>query len=339
MKVLITGGAGFIGCNLAMYLASKGHSITIYDNLSRIGTKNNLNWLIDNIDNKLIDIVVDDVRNYQVLLKYTEDVELICHLAAQTAVTGSLVDPKNDFEVNALGSFNVLEAARHSNANPVLIYASTNKVYGTSPNFSISKQSNRYVYSNNHHGINERQNLDFHSPYGCSKGAADQYIIDYARIYGLKTVTLRQSCIYGIRQMGNEDQGWIAHFIISALQGNEITIYGDGCQVRDALYITDLLTLYDLITQRIDSIRGQVYNIGGGPDNTISLLEFIIKLEDILNQKINFSFSDWRTGDQKVYISDIRRVKTDLDWHPTIGIDNGIRKLVSWIKDNLHLIR
>jgi len=259
-NVLVTGGAGFIGTNVADFYLSKGHNVTILDNFSRTGTKLNADWLKDRHEN--LKIIKADVREFDKnLTDAVKDADIIFHLAGQVAVTTSVSTPREDFEINALGSFNVLEAARQSKRNPILINSSTNKVYGGMEQVKIELKGKRYGYKDLKNGITEITPLDFHSPYGCSKGCADQYFRDYSRIYGLRTVVFRQSCIYGYRQFGIEDQGWVAWFIIAALLGKEITIYGDGKQVRDVLFIEDLLAVYDLALKNIDKTKGKVYNI------------------------------------------------------------------------------
>jgi CDP-paratose 2-epimerase len=262
----------------------------------------------------------------------------VYHLAAQVAVTTSVKDPRNDFEVNALGTLNVLEAVRKFAADAVVVYASTNKVYGRMEDVAIVEGPTRYRYRDHPHGIAEDRPLDFHSPYGCSKGCGDQYVRDYARIYGLKTVVMRQSCIYGTRQFGIEDQGWLAHFCIAARHGRPITIYGDGKQVRDVLWIDDLVAAYDAAAGQIDVAGGQVYNIGGGPTNTVAAwAEFGPLLEDVAGAPIEVDFADWRPGDQPVYVSDIRKAQRDLHWWPHVPLDVGLRRLWNWVDSEIEL--
>jgi CDP-paratose 2-epimerase len=254
-------------------------------------------------------------------------------MAAQVAVTTSVTDPRTDFEVNALGTFNLLEAARHAGDNPIVVFASTNKVYGGMEDVAIVEQPTRYAYRDLPLGVPETRPLDFNSPYGCSKGAADQYTRDYARIYGLRSVVFRQSCIFGPHQMGVEDQGWVAWFVIAALTGQPITIYGDGKQVRDVLHVDDLIDAYLAAVERIDVTAGQVYNMGGGPDLTMSVwAEFGPMLEKLLGRRIEVGYGDWRPGDQRVYISDIRKAKQELGWAPKIGVHDGLAQLIEWVK-------
>ncbi len=256
-------------------------------------------------------------------------------MAAQVAVTTSVTDPKIDFSINAQGTFNVLEAARNSGENPALIFASTNKVYGGMENVEVIEKPTRYDYRDLPHGASDDQPLDFHSPYGCSKGCGDQYVRDYHRIYGLPTLVFRQSCIYGRRQFGVEDQGWVAWFIIAAILGKPITIYGNGKQVRDILFVDDLAEAYDAGFANLPKLGGQIFNIGGGRENTISVwCEFEPMLEQLLGRKIQTSVSDWRPGDQPVFISDIRKAKNDLNWAPKITAEKGIELLFNWVKEN-----
>jgi CDP-paratose 2-epimerase len=335
---LVTGGAGFIGCNYVHRLLGRGDDVIVYDNMSRRGAEANVAWLRREHGMEAFRLMVGDVRDGGSLLKAVEGVDVVVHLAGQTAVTTSVEDPRSDFEDNALGTFNVVEAARRAETEPVVLYASTNKVYGEMQETTVVEEETRYSYGDRPHGIPETQPLDFHSPYGCSKGAGDQYVRDYARIYGLPTVVLRQSCIYGPRQMGVEDQGWVAWFIIAAVQGKPITIYGDGKQVRDVLYIDDLLDAYDAAVERIESTRGRVYNIGGGPAHTMSIwAEFQVFLEELMGHPIPVSYDDWRPGDQRIYVSDIRRAESDLGWRPEVGVEEGVRRLYEWVASNRDL--
>lgn len=331
-KFLITGGAGFIGSNLADFLLSKGAEVIIYDNLSRKMVENNLKWLKANPSGKL-KIIVDDVRNAKGLNKAIKNVGTVFHLAAQVAVTDSVNNPIEDFEINALGALNVLEAVRKYNPQATVAFSSTNKVYGAMESLKYGKTKQRYTFSEKKfkNGISESFPLDFHSPYGCSKGAADQYFHDYSRIYGLNTVVFRQSCIYGNRQFGNEDQGWVMHFLKKFLQGKEINIYGDGKQVRDVLYIDDLISAYMAAIGQIDKIKGSIFNIGGGSKNTISLIELIEIFQKKFNNPARYSFSDWRPGDQKIFYANIEKAYKDIAWEPKINIIDGIDKLHEWV--------
>jgi CDP-paratose 2-epimerase len=337
-RVLITGGAGFIGSNLAHRLLQEGHTVTILDNLSRSGCQTNLRWLADTFGADAFNFMQADLTDYDALCHATEGVERIYHLAGQVAVTTSVKNPRQDFAANALGTFNALEAARHYGNDPIFIYASTNKVYGGMEEIRVIEDETRYRYADLPLGISETQLLNFHSPYGCSKGAGDQYTRDYFRIYKLKSVVVRQSCIYGYRQFGIEDQGWLAWFIIAVLKGLPIKIYGNGKQVRDVHFIEDLLNAYELICQNIDQTAGQIYNIGGGAINTMSIwAEFGPLLEKLMGSPIPVNFGDWRPGDQPVYISDIRKAERDFGWHPHVSVQEGVTRLFNWITKNQHL--
>lgn len=337
---LITGGAGFIGSNFANRLISQGSKVLIYDNLSRQGTEKNLEWLYSNHGSAGFEFIQKDIRDKQALASAAFNVDVIVHLAGQVAVTTSVIDPREDFEVNALGTFNALEAARLSGRQPIFLYASTNKVYGGIDDLAIIENEDSYAYRDFPEGISEQRNLDFHSPYGCSKGSGDQYVRDYARIYDLPTVVLRQSCIYGPRQFGLEDQGWVAWFVIAAYHQRPITIFGDGKQVRDLLYIEDLLDAYQAAITRIDHSAGKVFNIGGGHGNTLSVwAQFGPILERLFGRSIPVTFRDWRPGDQKIYVSDIRYAMETLAWRPRTTVEEGIQKLFSWVEANEGLFR
>lgn len=339
-NILVTGGAGFIGSNYVDRLLSRGEQVTIFDNLSRSGATRNLEWLERKHGKDSFRLVIGDVRNQQAIQTTARDADVILHLAAQVAVTTSVTDPRTDFEINAMGTFNVLEAARLSRRQPVVLYASTNKVYGGMEDVHIAESDGRYAYDDYPFGVPETRSLDFHSPYGCSKGCGDQYVRDYARIYDIPTVVFRQSCIYGLRQFGIEDQGWVAWFVIAAVKGLPITIYGDGKQVRDVLFIDDLLDAYDLALANIGRISGEVYNIGGGPDKTISIWqEFGPMLEKLLGRPIPVTRSEWRPGDQRVYISDIRKAGRELGWTPKVGVEEGVRRLFEWVQENSTLFQ
>ncbi len=337
LKILITGGCGFIGCNAAKRFMDKDNEIIVIDNLSRKGSKDNLKWLKQQGEFEFIDC---DIRDYAKLRKVFADrnsVDVVLHFAAQVAVTTSVLDPREDFQINALGTFNLLEAVRENKLDPIFIYASTNKVYGGMTDIKVIERNGRYEYESLPDGISENRILDFHSPYGCSKGAADQYVRDYSRIYGLRTVVMRQSCIYGYRQFGVEDQGWVAWFTIAASLDKPITIYGDGKQVRDVLFIDDLVDAYEKAIDNIEIASGKIYNIGGGHDNKMSLLELISFLERFLNKKIEYSFSDWRPGDQPVFVCSIEKARKELAWQSKIDVETGVKKLSDWVKKNRFL--
>lgn len=335
---LITGGAGFIGSNYVHRLLHRGEQVTIYDNLSRAGASKNMAWLEDTFGKDGSRLIVGDVADGAHLMEAAEDTDVIVHLAGQVAVTISVTNPRDDFDANALGTFNALEAARASGRDPVFVYASTNKVYGGMDDVALAEQPTRWRYRDLEHGCPESQPLDFHSPYGCSKGAGDQYVRDYARIYGLRSVVFRQSCIYGPRQFGIEDQGWIAWMTIAAVTGRRITIYGDGKQVRDILHVDDLLDAYDAAVEKIDVAAGQVYNLGGGPGNVMSVwAEFGPILEKLLGDAIPVARSDWRPGDQKVFYADIRKAERELGWIPKIEVEQGVEMLFEWVNKNRSL--
>lgn len=336
MKILIIGGAGFIGCNAVDYYASSGHEVTVFDNLSRTGTALNLDYLTNKFP--ALRFCRGDIRNFRDLeaLFRGSAYDAVLHLASQVAVTTSVENPREDFEINALGTLNVLEAMRLAGSKAVLLFASTNKVYGGMEDVVVVEKGGRYDYRDYPHGLSEAAPLDFHSPYGCSKGAADQYVRDYARIYGLNTVVFRQSCIYGYRQFGIEDQGWVAWFTMAATAGLSITVYGDGKQVRDILFVTDLIRAYDLAIRNIEVTRGQVYNMGGGHFR-LSLLELLAGLEKKLGRSIPYRSADWRPGDQKVFVADSSKALRDFGWAPQVSVEEGTRRLFDWIGNNLTL--
>lgn len=331
-KVLITGGAGFIGFNATKHFLKRNWSVEIIDNFSR-NTSNINKELIPNE----VEVYENDVRdtekiNFLIKKKF----DLVLHLAAQVAVTTSVQNPRYDFEVNAIGTFNLLEAIRNISPETVFINASTNKVYGACNDILIKENDKKYYYSDKKFkGINEEYKYDFHSPYGCSKGIADLYTLDYSRIYSLNSVTLRQSCIYGPNQYGIEDQGWISWFIIKILNDEIINIYGNGKQVRDILHVNDLVNLYEKIFQNINLVKGQDFNIGGGISNSISLIECVEILKKISKKDIKLIYKKSRQGDQKVYISDISKIKNYLNWEPKNDYVTGINSLYKWLKENI----
>jgi CDP-paratose 2-epimerase len=332
---LVTGGAGFIGSNYTDRCLSRGDKVVVFDNLSRHGSKMNVEWLQKKHGKDSFQLIVGDVCNPEAIKAAAKNVQRIVHLAAQVAVTTSVTDPQTDFKINAMGTFNTLEAARASGNNPSFIYSSTNKVYGGMEDVETVELDSRYDYANLPEGCAENQALDFHSPYGCSKGCGDQYVRDYSRIYGLPTTVFRQSCIYGLRQFGVEDQGWVAWFVIAAITGHPITIYGNGKQVRDILFVEDLLDAYDAALSNPGKAAGQIFNVGGGRSNTISIwTEFAPILEKLLGRDIPVAWGDWRPGDQPVFISDIRKAKNVLNWSPKVSAQEGIQRLFSWVKEN-----
>lgn len=334
----ITGGAGFIGSNYVARLLKRGEKVTVYDNLSRSGNHLNLEWLRETYGENSFTMIYGDIRDASLLAESAKDADVIVHLAAQVAVTTSVVDPRDDFECNALGTFNIMEAARLSGHKPIVLYASTNKVYGGMEEVKIVENGGAYHYAELPNGVPESFPLDFHSPYGCSKGAGDQYVRDYHRIYDIPTVVFRQSCIYGPRQFGVEDQGWIAWFIIAAETGKPIMIYGDGKQVRDVLFVDDLLDAYDAAIENIDDVAGEVFNIGGGIGNMLSVWsEFGPMLEELRKAPLPVGHGVWRPGDQKIYVSDIRKADAMLDWSPKTSVREGVEKLYRWVSQNRSL--
>ena len=336
MRVLVTGGCGFLGSNIVEALRVRGDEVVVLDNLARPGSERNRDWLVALGGVEILDA---DVRDAAAVESAIFGCDGIVHLAGQVAVTTSVEDPRTDFEINAGGSVNVLEAARRSPRHPCVLFASTNKVYGGMEEVGVVDAGSRYAYASLPCGVPETFALDFHSPYGCSKGSADQYVRDYARIYGLPTAVFRMSCLYGPHQFGNEDQGWVAHFAIQALRGSGVTIFGDGKQVRDVLYVTDVVDLYLRALDRGDRLSGEVVNVGGGPENTLTLLGLIAMLEEMLGSKIDVSYGDWRPGDQRVYISSVAHAEEMFGWRPTTLVEDGVRRLVDWISAQPYLIR
>ncbi|HET8551135.1 MAG TPA: NAD-dependent epimerase/dehydratase family protein [Gammaproteobacteria bacterium] len=331
--VLVTGGAGFIGTNLTARLAAEGRTVRVLDNLSRPGVEKNLEWLRERCGSG-VEFIPGDVRNERVVDDAVRGCEQIFHLAAQVAVTTSLDDPRADFDANLRGTLNVLEAARRQPTPPGLVFTSTNKVYGDLADISLNEGATRYAPRGAHirkAGVDETRPLDFHSPYGCSKGGADQYVLDYARCYGLPAVVFRMSCIYGPHQFGTEDQGWVAHFLIRARDGQPITIYGDGKQVRDVLFVDDLVAAFLFAEARIHDLAGSAFNIGGGVRNAISLLELLDLIGELDGGKPKLSFAGWRTGDQPYYVSDTARFSAATGWRPRVGYRDGIARLHAWL--------
>jgi CDP-paratose 2-epimerase len=334
VKILITGGAGFIGTNLADRLLRDGADVRLLDSLSRPGTEDNLQWLRLQHPSRL-EARVGDVRNAELVTQCVRDVDHVVHLAAQVAVTSSLSDPRFDFDVNAAGTLNVLEAIRATSPSPSLVFCSTNKVYGALPDVRLTDSARRYEPSDasvRTRGIDETRPLDFHSPYGCSKGAADQYVLDYARSFELRATVLRMSCIYGPHQHGNEDQGWVAHFMRRALDGEAVTIYGDGKQVRDILFVDDLIDALECARTQIDGLQGRAFNMGGGPANTISLLELLDHIERISGAPLPTRYDGWRVGDQRFYVSCTERFTEATGWQAATGVQAGLERLHDWLR-------
>jgi CDP-paratose 2-epimerase len=333
--VLITGGSGFIGTNLAHRLLTGGQPVLLFDNLSRPGVEQNLRWLRDT-HGEQVEIIVADVRDVHALRSAVGRADQVFHFAAQVAVTTSLDDPVEDFEVNASGTLNLLEALRAQATPPPMVFTSTNKVYGALEDIGLRRRNLRYEPTDpslRHTGVSESRPLDFHSPYGCSKGSADQYVIDYARTYGVPAIVFRMSCIYGPHQFGTEDQGWVAHFLIRALEGRPIILYGDGRQVRDILCVDDLVDAFVLAQKHMSTESGQAFNIGGGPGNTVSLLELIDLIGELLGQRPEVEFATWRPGDQRYYVSDTGRFQRSMEWAPKVSVQDGLERLARWLSD------
>lgn len=344
-SVLVTGGAGFIGSHTAEFYADRGISVTIFDDLSRAETLNSddsrntaaFNWRYLDRNYEEIRLIEGDVRDQEHIQNVVEGHDAVVHTAGQVAVTASLKDPRSDFKINAEGTFNVLEAARKSETDPAVVFASTNKVYGDNVNrIPVEEKKNRYEFQDPEYqsGVPETVSIDGceHTPYGVSKLAADLYVQDYAHRNEVDAAVFRMSCIYGPRQFGTEDQGWIAHFILNTLQNEPLTIYGDGKQVRDVLYVTDLVRAYHSFLSDPTG-KPAVYNIGGGPDQTTSLVELLELLERLTGNRSDVTFEDWREGDQKVYITDIGRARSVLDWKPKVDLEDGIQRYLNWYQN------
>lgn len=334
-SVLIFGGAGFIGSNWAhRLLQSSDVRVHIFDNLSRHGVRHNLNSLQRAArGTDRLRVTIGDVRNAELVERAVQSATEIYHFAAQVAVTNSVEDPRFDFEVNAGGTFNILEAVRKTGRKPFLLFTSTNKVYGHLQSREFVRKGLRYTWPELY-GVDETQPLDFHSPYGCSKGTADQYVRDYARIYGLPTVVFRMSCIAGPRQFGNEDQGWVAHFLYSALEGKPLNIYGDGLQVRDVLCVEDLLSAFDAVRLHLAATAGEVYNVGGGRENSVSLLELIEHIEKLTGRTLRYNFAPVRPGDQLLYITDFSKLSRHTGWRPRMNVRQTLAAIYEWWKQH-----
>ncbi|MDX2162296.1 MAG: GDP-mannose 4,6-dehydratase [bacterium] len=334
---LITGGAGFIGTNLAHRLLAMGERVIVYDNLSRAGVDHNLRWLQRQWANEQggrLQVETADIRDLAALRRALAQADSVYHFAAQVAVTTSLYNPLHDFEVNARGTLDLLELMRGLPTPPALIFTSTNKVYGGLDDLALRIDGQRYQPAPGSRwtdGVSEAAALDFHSPYGCSKGIADQYVLDYARSYGLATLVFRMSCIYGTHQFGTEDQGWVAHFVKCALNGTPLVLYGDGRQVRDLLFVDDLVDAFVLARQHMPSLKGKAYNIGGGAAHTTSLLDLIALFSEIGLSAPPVRFSAWRSGDQRWYVTDHERFAAAVGWKPRIGIREGVARLRDWL--------
>ena len=333
-KVLITGGAGFIGCNLADRLAEDGCQVVVFDSLARPGVARNLAWLKSR-HGKAIQSVIADVRDEEAVQRAAADAEAVFHFAAQVAVTTSLSDPVRDFEVNLRGTLNVLEAVRQAGRGAAVVFASTNKVYGDLADVPLQLSGGAWLPEDpslRARGVGEHRPLDFHTPYGCSKGGADQYVLDYARSFDLPACVVRMSCIYGRRQFGTEDQGWVAHFLIEAMAGRPLRIYGDGRQVRDVLNVRDAVEAYVAAWRRIGEVKGRAFNLGGGPMNAISLRQLIGHIEDLLGRPVELSYHDWRAGDQRYFVADTDAIRHALALKPPIDWRSGVADLAAWLK-------
>lgn len=333
MTALITGGAGFIGANVAHRLLSVGEKVRIFDDLSRPGVERNVRWL-ESHHRRDVEVTLGDVRDRDAVLRAVAGVDHVYHFAAQVAVTTSIQQPHADFDVNAGGTLNVLEAIRAQKKPPSLVYTSTNKVYGALEDIRLHLEGARYAPDDvdlAERGVSEHRALSFHSPYGCSKGAADQYVLDWARTFGVRAAVFRMSCIYGPRQLGTEDQGWVAHFLLRALHGEAICIYGDGRQVRDILYIDDLVDAFERVRMNIERLAGRAFNVGGGPASTLSLIELVDLIERLTNQRARLAFDDWRLADQRWYVSDTRQLSRAVDWAPRVSPADGVRRLHEWL--------
>ncbi len=334
--VLITGGAGFIGTNLAHHLLSHGRPVLVLDSLARPGVEQNLRWLRDTHGDR-VRVEIADVRDGAAVRRAVADAGQVFHFAAQVAVTTSLGDPVDDFDVNARGTLTLLEAIRAQPTPPPLVFTSTNKVYGGLEDVGLRRGNRRYEPIDPGlagRGIGESRPLDFHSPYGCSKGCADQYVLDYARSYGLPTIVFRMSCIYGPHQHGTEDQGWVAHFLLRALEDRPITIYGDGRQVRDVLFVGDLVEAMLLAQRHMPTEAGQAFNIGGGPAHAVSLLELLDQIAEVTDHPPQVIYDDWRVGDQRYYVSDTGKFSRATGWRPTVPVREGLARLASWLRDS-----
>ncbi|AVA25580.1 NAD-dependent epimerase/dehydratase family protein [Rhizobium sp. NXC24] len=334
--IAIVGGSGFIGSNLAESYLRDGEEVVILDNLSRPGVEENLRWLKDHHAGR-VHPVLADIRDFGAIESVFSDAKAVFHMAAQTAVTTSLVHPMDDFETNAHGAINVLEAVRKAGRDAPLVFASTNKVYGGIEGIAMRELDDRYVPADEMlrvHGFDEGRKLDFCTPYGCSKGAADQYVLDYAKSYGMPTAALRMSCIYGPRQFGTEDQGWVAHFLTCALQGTRIAIYGDGKQVRDILHVNDAVAAYRALMRSIDHLKGRAFNLGGGPQNAVSIGMVLNEISRLTGRPLETANGDWRPGDQLYFVADTRALQNAVGWKPEITWRDGIRDLRDWLVEN-----
>jgi CDP-paratose 2-epimerase len=335
-RTLITGGGGFIGTNLAHRIASDGGKVVVLDNVSRAGVEQNLRWLAAR-HGATLDVEIGDVRDRATVARCMRGADRVFHLAGQVAVTTSIDEPMHDAQVNVLGTLNVLEAARSRVGSPTLLFTSTNKVYGTLGEVALVERATRYEPADPDvlaRGIGERRPLDFCTPYGCSKGAADQYVLDYARTYRLPAVVFRMSCIYGPHQFGNEDQGWVAHFLIRAMRHEPVTVFGDGKQLRDVLFADDLVDAFLRAERKARRLAGTAFNIGGGPGNCLSLCELLALIGELDGDEPDVERGPWRHGDQRYYVSDTRAFQAATGWRPRVAPRDGVRRLRAWLHEN-----
>jgi CDP-paratose 2-epimerase len=339
MKALITGGAGFVGSNVAGFLLNKGYEVAIYDNLARgLSCEYNISWLRSNHNTKRLTVIKGDVRDYECLARAAKDSELIIHTAAQVSVPRSIEDPRADFEVNVLGTFNILEVARNCNLTPFMIYTSSNKVYGI-PNSELIELEKRYDFKDLSEGVNEMHPLKGEEPYGVSKAIGDHYLRAYCLLYGLKGISVRCSCMYGPGQWGKEEQGWVAWFCIAFALGHPITIYGDGKQVRDLLYIDNVISAFGKAIQKANELKGEAVNLGGGKRNAVSLLDVIEYLEKLTGKRVERRFTNWRQRDNKCYYTNYSKAEKLLGWKPSVPFKEGIARTYEWIQTNLTTIK
>jgi CDP-paratose 2-epimerase len=330
---LVTGGAGFVGTNLTDRLVREGHRVRVFDSLARPGVEDNLRWLVAR-HGKRVEVELGDVRDRLAVERAVAGADQVFHLAAQVAVTTSVDDPRTDFDVNLGGALNLLDALRRLDDPPPLVFTSTNKVYGALPDLPLTRSGDRWEPADDElrrHGLDESRPLAFCTPYGCSKGGADQYVLDHAKTFGLPATVFRMSCIYGPHQHGTEDQGWVAHFLIRALAGETITLYGDGAQVRDLLFVDDLVEAFLRARDGIGSLAGLPFNVGGGSENAVSLLEVLDLIEDALGERPRVRFAEERVGDQRYYVADSRRLRAAVGWAPLVGVEEGIAELAAWL--------
>ena len=332
-RAVVTGGAGFVGTNLTSRLVEEGKEVVVFDNLSRPGVEQNLDWLLETFGDRIV-VEESDIRNAGALQRALAGASEVFHLAAQVAVTTSLDDPLADFRTNVQGTVRLLEEIRRLDDPPFLLFTSTNKVYGSLPDLDLELVGDRWQPADpaiREHGLSEARPLDFCTPYGCSKGAADQYVLDYAKSYGVPSVVFRMSCIYGPHQHGNEDQGWVAHFAIRALEREPITLYGDGAQVRDILFVDDPVDAMVVARGHARDVAGHAFNMGGGADNSVSLHEVLEQIADLDGRQPKTTFAEERAGDQRYYVADTSRFRAATGWRPRVSAEDGVERLYRWL--------